>query len=618
MKKLKIVTFKGLRNITVNLSESSTIIEGGNNTGKTTIVDAYNWLLFGKDSQDRADFAVWPRTDNPSHVEVEGIWPGFKLRRELHQRKDAEGNVVGYETRAFIDDVPVKVADYQNFIQRNFPAEWAKILSSPEYFATSLHWEKRRSLLQKIADVDSLEKALREKYTGGKDPEKEAIALASQRKRLIDAIEEVRIRKDEAITTVTVAESPETVQIQLDRLELEQNEALKDTLEEITHLEAQRREVVKTAYDSNSKRLAMHRKSVEAERAKIALEVEAAEKKRAELREKKDDLRRQIETLKADAQNTYDAMAAEYRRQKSTLELERANIRHRIASLEQSLEGLVIRKCPLGGECPIDEKFADAVAKLAKLSDEITQLTGKLAGIENEIAGLVPPVMTPPDVSELEAQIAELSAQLASIYVPTLTLPMAPELESPDTAELDGRIRDLRLAIAAVEEANRCKRDDLVRRLEMAHAAERTKRRIDELDAQMQTLRRELAVVEAGLATIDQYEREFYTAVEERVNSLFHTAEGLSIKMFRQLLNGKMEPNCELYVDNVPWLDVNHARRVNVGLQIVATLQRHSGVHMPVWVDNAESCEQIPTPEGLQVVQLRVAAGLRQLKFSQI
>lgn len=42
--KLTLVNFKGLRNVTVHLKGGVTTISGRNGTGKTTIVDGYNWI----------------------------------------------------------------------------------------------------------------------------------------------------------------------------------------------------------------------------------------------------------------------------------------------------------------------------------------------------------------------------------------------------------------------------------------------------------------------------------------------------------------------------------------------------------------------------------------------
>src|SRR3712207_4242536 len=52
LKKLVLRNFKGIKDLTIDFSKVTNIF-GENATGKTTIVDAFTWLLFDKDSQDR-------------------------------------------------------------------------------------------------------------------------------------------------------------------------------------------------------------------------------------------------------------------------------------------------------------------------------------------------------------------------------------------------------------------------------------------------------------------------------------------------------------------------------------------------------------------------------------
>ena len=63
----------------IDFSDGVTSIYGGNATGKTTIADAFFWLLFDKDSAGRADFNIKPLSatgevaDSAAFTEVEGI-----------------------------------------------------------------------------------------------------------------------------------------------------------------------------------------------------------------------------------------------------------------------------------------------------------------------------------------------------------------------------------------------------------------------------------------------------------------------------------------------------------------------------------------------------------------
>ena len=55
---LKIRNFKGIREQDITFDPVETSICGENGTGKTTVVDAFNWLLFEKDSQGRTQFEI--------------------------------------------------------------------------------------------------------------------------------------------------------------------------------------------------------------------------------------------------------------------------------------------------------------------------------------------------------------------------------------------------------------------------------------------------------------------------------------------------------------------------------------------------------------------------------
>ena len=55
LKKMILKNFKKVRDLTVNFTDKETFICGENGTCKTTMLDAFYWLLFGKDSTNRAD-----------------------------------------------------------------------------------------------------------------------------------------------------------------------------------------------------------------------------------------------------------------------------------------------------------------------------------------------------------------------------------------------------------------------------------------------------------------------------------------------------------------------------------------------------------------------------------
>lgn len=69
---LTLCNFKGLRNETFNFNGKNGVLVGDNGTGKSTVFDAFIWLLFGKDSrnQDQTKFdikTIDAKTGEPMH-----------------------------------------------------------------------------------------------------------------------------------------------------------------------------------------------------------------------------------------------------------------------------------------------------------------------------------------------------------------------------------------------------------------------------------------------------------------------------------------------------------------------------------------------------------------------
>ena len=58
MKLLTLVlrNFKGIKNLELIANGGNVSVFGDNATGKTTVADAFSWLLFDKDSQNKKDF----------------------------------------------------------------------------------------------------------------------------------------------------------------------------------------------------------------------------------------------------------------------------------------------------------------------------------------------------------------------------------------------------------------------------------------------------------------------------------------------------------------------------------------------------------------------------------
>src|SRR5690606_30428932 len=54
--------FKGVRNFTLDANGNNIDVYGDNAAGKTTLFDAFSWVLFGKDSQGNGQAEKWLKT----------------------------------------------------------------------------------------------------------------------------------------------------------------------------------------------------------------------------------------------------------------------------------------------------------------------------------------------------------------------------------------------------------------------------------------------------------------------------------------------------------------------------------------------------------------------------
>ena len=161
LKSISIRNFKGCNSLDANFNIVAEI-SGRNEAGKSTIFDAYLWLLFGKNSEDIKDFSIKNTKDlslNKSEHEVTGnfdIDGKFvslsKTYREKWQKKRGEAisEFTGHETLYFYNGVPCSQGEYQAKVSDILPESIAKLITNPFAF-NALKWEAKREVLIKIA-----------------------------------------------------------------------------------------------------------------------------------------------------------------------------------------------------------------------------------------------------------------------------------------------------------------------------------------------------------------------------------------------------------------------------------------------------------------------------------
>lgn len=167
LKSIHIQNFKGCKNRMISFGEC-TMISGANGTGKTTILDAFTWLLFGKDSLGSAKFDIRPLDKDGNMIDnleisveaflsVDGEEYSLKkVQKQKFVKKrgtnttEFQGNVNEFE----INGYPKSEKDFKAFISDMIDEKIFNLVTNQAAF-TSLPWKEQREILMKFVGESS-------------------------------------------------------------------------------------------------------------------------------------------------------------------------------------------------------------------------------------------------------------------------------------------------------------------------------------------------------------------------------------------------------------------------------------------------------------------------------
>src|SRR5690606_10042976 len=131
LKHLKIENFKGIKKFSMDFDGKNVNVFGTNATGKTTLVDAFQWLLFDKDSAGNSKFNIKPidpRTEKEIHNLETSVEAVLKLdnneitlkkvfkERWVKQNGKTDREFAGHTTEYYVNGVPKKQTEYKKTI----------------------------------------------------------------------------------------------------------------------------------------------------------------------------------------------------------------------------------------------------------------------------------------------------------------------------------------------------------------------------------------------------------------------------------------------------------------------------------------------------------------------
>ena len=643
LKSLQLTNFKRAKNVLVKFNPDITIIAGENGSGKTTIFDAYSWLLFGKDSYDRKDFNIktLDADNNVIHklehsvtgvLDVDGT--EVKLQRIYKEKwvkaKGSEtAELTGHETSYMYNDVPVSQSEYKAKIDAMMPEETMKLISNPMYFNTNLKWTDRRNILMgivgEISNNDIISKIQNEsnaadvqqlmvELNNGKALAEYKAQLSAQRKRLNDELKLIPARIDEAGRTMPEVHNWAKIEAEIVSLKSQianidakledEGKAYRELMEQAQQLQ-RRKYDVQMRYDKAKNDTLM---AANYERMHLENDINAIDGRiknlNTNISEIKNDISRHnniINTLTEENQKYLEQWKAENARK---LEISESQLNCPACKQPLPAGDAEIQKDILTANfnaakqstLQMLEKAGKDNKEKINTSEAMTkQLYTQIGSIELEISNLEKQQV------ELKSKYVELTSNKQSTITPSeieqellkeLQSIVIPEITPANNAELKAEKRKFELNI-----------EDLKSKLVNREQINAINVRVKELESREKTLAQEISSIERKEFVVQSFETTQINELEARIEKLFPDVQ---FKLFNRLLNGGYEPCCETLIGGVPFSDANTAAKINAGLSIINVLSGYYKMSAPVFIDNKESVNN-PIPCNSQTIFLMVS-----------
>jgi len=634
--------FKGIKEFELNAGGKDVAVYADNGLGKTTIADSFNWLLFGKDSLGRAKFEIKTLDGNGNVIhglehEVEGTFDisGKQLKlKKVYKEKwtkkkgQATPTFTGHTTDHFIDEVPVNEKVFAAKIAEIVNEDIFRLLTNPLFFS-DLHWEKRREIILQVCgdvsddEVISSDKTLADlpSILNGRLLDDHRKVVAAQKAKINGELKDIPVRINEVNRSLP------------DVLELNGFEIEGKVIDLKAKLETKRQEImtiqsggevaekVKELRELESKIL-----DIQNEHKKKQHELTFA--KRSELL----DIKGKLQSVEQDIKQKERLIKVNDERILS-LEGKAQELRngwHKYNKTEFVFEQ--DSNCPTcGQELPegkLEQARKDALAEFNTFkATSLTNISADGKACKKEIEAWkaentthiekIKALQEQQEVLQeqavkLQTELDELSAGVTDITANTEHVAAGKE-----KSELINKIEQLKidnhdLLITAKSEAAVIEEEFNVYQGQIKDIETHTKGqiRIEELMAQEKKLAGEYEKLERESFLCDQFIKAKVSMLEVRINNFFKMAR---FKMFNVLVNGAIEPMCSVTYGGVPFESLNNAGRLQVGLDIISTLQKHYNFHAPVWVDNRESIVVLPEMD-CQVISLIVSGQDKKLR----
>lgn len=601
-----------------------TVLSGQNEVGKSTVKRIILDVLNCHDENDREITGIRPHDE--SGVEIDDVdivravtfeidGKSKTLKKVTRQKRNKKGEITGSVTDYSINDVPYKMADYNQYINDNMAelgvlpfclnamtllnkSQAEQRLALASYFGTHTD-EEICDMFPQFAelkpmfddgDVDQLKKVCRGKLngTGGRNGSKGLVKERDEISTRIDTIHSTNEYTDLAELEL----QKKTYESQLKEIEDKLSdynkilESKQKATEDIMSLKFELSDMERKANADNQKKRMELQLQIDGFNASIHKTESMIRAKKANIKNFEDSVRfctedlakvradwKRAKALSFDESSVNCPMCGQ-KLPEDKIESMRAEFDERKA---KNLKALEDKGNALSSDSKeLKQAIEDKKKEIAGLEAELKELTEKRDIVAKELE-MVPTDIDMTGNSEyqaLQAKIEEKEKALA---------------DENDTSELIRKLKN--------------ERNELLRqvssvdtKIELGVA---NNKRIDDsiadLEAKRTDLNQEIADWERKLDLLKEFTRKKNELLQTDVNKYLNFA---TAKLFRPLLNGDTEECCDFVYNGEAYArNLNHGARMLVEVDVCRAFQKVVGVNFPIIIDDTESVDDWRIPQ---------------------
>lgn len=601
-----------------------TVLSGQNEVGKSTVKRIILDVLNCHDENDREITGIRPHDENGVEIddvdivravtfEIDG--KGKTLKKVTRQKRNKKGEITGSVTDYSINDVPYKMADYNQYINDNMAelgvlpfclnamtllnkSQAEQRLALASYFGTRTD-EEICDMFPQFAelkpmfddgDADQLKKVCRGKLngTGGRNGSKGLVKERDEISTRIDTIHSTNEYTDLAELEL----QKKTYEPQLKEIEdklSDYNKILEDkqkATEDIMNLKFELSDMERKANAENQKK-----------RMELQLQIDGFD---VSIRKTESMIRAGKASIKSSEREIGDC----------AIDLAKVRADWKKAKALSFDESSV--NCPMCGQRLPEDKIESMRAEFdERKAKNLKELEDKGNALSNDSKGFKQAIEDrKKEIADLEAELTELTIRHDAVAKELGGLPTDTDMTgNSEYQALKAKIEEKEKALADENDTSELirklknERNELLRqvssvdtKIELGVA---NNKRIDDSIADLETkrtdLNQEIADWKRKLDLLKEFTRKKNELLQADVNKYLNFA---TAKLFRPLLNGDTEECCDFVYNGEAYArNLNHGARMLTEVDICRAFQKVASVNFPIIIDDTESVDDWRIPQ---------------------